>query len=534
MFPLVRLIIPFVLGLVGANCLLSYVALPTEVLFPILCLSACLLVVLEMRKVKLPHTSSAFSIATYLFTFLFAFTLFAYRYQRLAESVPSEGQDIRASVISLPVEKTNSYEVKVKSEDGTHLLVYLAKEERAKALQLDDQLVLVPKYVNPTAPHLQTDSVFRTYQSYLFYSGTSATCYVPKRNWQTLSADSSSKSSWSFRSLQQAMHRTYERAGLTGETGAIIEAMTIGNRTKLTKQQRQEFGNAGISHILALSGFHLNTFLVVLNLFLFVLPISIRTRRIVALCALLPIIWLYTAIAGFPPSLVRAATMASILQVLLVVGREYHLLNTLCLTAILMLCWNPLQLMNVGFQLSFASMLGIALIIPVLMEFDEVKEMYKLSFLNTGNLILRFLIFVVVISLVCTLSTFPLVAYYFGQVPLLSLFSNVFATLLAYGIMFFSVLFWLFSFWHGAQTFIASILNLLAKGMETLTSFISSIPHSTLSFRPTIFEVILLYVAIVSLFLYMKKRTARPIIVLLATIILFSISRIVGNLFTLS
>ena len=533
MFPLVRLIIPFVLGLVGANCLLSYVALPTEVFFPILCLSACLLVVLEMRKVKLPHTSSAFGIATYLFTFLFAFTLFAHRYQRLAESVPSEEQAIRASVISLPVEKTKSYEVKVKSEDGTHLLVYLAKEERAKALQMDDQLVLVPKYVNPTAPHLQTDSVFRTYQSYLFYSGTSATCYVPKRNWQTLSSDSS-KSSWSFRSLQQAMHRTYEHAGLTGETGAIIEAMTIGNRTKLTKQQRQEFGNAGISHILALSGFHLNTFLVVLNLFLFVLPISIRTRRIVALCALLPIIWLYTAIVGFPPSLVRAATMASILQVLLVIGREYHLLNTLCFTAILMLCWNPLQLMNVGFQLSFASMLGIALIIPILMEFDEVKEMYKISFLNTGSLILRFLVLVVVITLVCTLSTLPLVAYYFGQVPLLSLFSNVFATLLAYGIMFFSVLFWLFSFWHGAQTFIASILNLLAKGMETLTSFISSIPHSTLSFRPTILEVILLYVAIVNLFLYIKKRTAQPIIVLLVSIILFSISRIVGNLFTLS
>ena len=58
------------------------------------------------------------------------------------------------------MEKTNSYEVKVKSEDGTHLLVYLAKEERAKALKLDDQLVLIPKYVNPTAPHLQTDSVF--------------------------------------------------------------------------------------------------------------------------------------------------------------------------------------------------------------------------------------------------------------------------------------------------------------------------------------------------------------------------------------
>ena len=84
--------------------------------------------------------------------------------------------------------------------------------------------------------------------------------------------------------------------------------------------------------------------------------------------------------------------MASLLQVLLVAGREYHLLNALCLTALIMLCWNPLQLMNVGFQLSFASMLGIALIIPILMEFDEVKEMYKISFLNTGNLILRFLL----------------------------------------------------------------------------------------------------------------------------------------------
>ena len=526
MFPLVRLIIPFVLGLVGANYVLHYVALPSEWLFAVLCLSACSLILLQAKRVKNQHDFRTFGIATYLFTFLLAFTLFALRYQRLAESVPLPNQAVRACVLSPPNEKPKTYEVLLKTDENATVLAYFAKDERAEHLQVDDSVLFVAKYVNATAPHLQSDSVFRAYQSYLFYTGTSARCYVPKRNWQLITSHASS----SFRSVQQSMHRIYQRAGLTGETGAIIEAMTIGNRSALSKQQREAFSNAGISHILALSGFHLNTFLLVVNLFFFLLPISIRTRRIASLCTLLPIVWLYAAIAGFPPSLVRAATMASLLQVLLVAGREYHLLNALCLTALIMLCWNPLQLMNVGFQLSFASLVGIALIVPIFVNQQSMKDFYEKSFKSVWLQVLRFFVGIILITIVCTLSTFPLVAYYFGQVPLFSLLSNVVATLLAYGIMAFSVLFWIFSFWQEAQIFIATILNVLAKGMDSLTTFISSLPHSTFSFRPNVIEVILLYVAIISLFLYIKKRTARPVIVLLVSIILFSLSRIVGEI----
>ena len=530
MFPLIRLVIPFVLGLVGANCLLCHVALPSDWLFVVLCVSACSLILLQAKKVKNQHYSRAFGIATYLFSFLLAFTLFAFRYQRLAESVPLPNQAVRARVLSLPIEKAKTYELLLRTDENASVLAYFVKDERAEHLQVDDSVMLVPKYVDATAPHLQTDSVFRSYRSYLFYTGTSAQCYVPKRNWQVINSRASSRIPSSFRSVQQTMHTIYQRAGLTGETGAIIEAMTIGNRTNLTKQQRRDFGNAGISHILALSGFHLNTFVVVLNLFFFLLPISIRARRIATLFTLLPIIWGYAAIAGFPPSLVRAATMASLLQLLLVAGREYHLLNALCLTALIMLCWNPLQLMNVGFQLSFASLLGIALIVPMFVNQQSMKELYENSFKSVWLQVFRFFIGIILITLVCTLSTFPLVAHYFGQVPLFSLLSNVVATLLAYGIMAFSVLFWMFSFWQEAQTFIASILNVLAKGMESLTSFVSSLPHSTLSFRPNVIEVILLYVVIISLFVYIKKRTARPVIVLLVSVILFSLSRIVGEI----
>ena len=316
--------------------------------------------------------------------------------------------------------------------------------------------------------------------------------------------------------------------GLSTETESLISALLLGHRTGLSADTVELFRQTGASHILALSGFHLNTFLLVVNLFFFLLPISIRTRRIASLCTLLPIVWLYAAIAGFPPSLVRAATMASLLQVLLVAGREYHLLNALCFTAFIMLCWNPLQLMNVGFQLSFASLVGIALIVPIFVNQQSMKDFYEKSFKSVWLQVLRFFVGIILITIVCTLSTFPLVAYYFGQVPLFSLLSNVVATLLAYGIMAFSVLFWIFSFWQEAQIFIASILNVLAKGMDSLTTFISSLPHSALPFRPNVIEVILLYVSIVSLFLYIKKRTARPVIVLLVSIILFSLSRIVG------
>ena len=115
------------------------------------------------------------------------------------------------------------------------------------------------------------------------------------------------------------------------------------------------FSKAGISHVLALSGFHLTVIVALLDVLLMRGLFKRRWRKITALM-IIPFIWAFTLIAGLPPSLVRATTMCSFLQLALVIGNNQGLKNACGIAVFLMLVANPLQIMDVGFQLSFLSL----------------------------------------------------------------------------------------------------------------------------------------------------------------------------------
>ena len=121
---------------------------------------------------------------------------------------------------------------------------------------------------------------------------------------------------------------------------AIINAMTIGDKSALDTRMKEEFSISGASHILALSGLHLSIIFGLLTM-----AVGRRLRRnTIVITLVLTLIWAYVLMVGMPVSIIRAATMLTIYSIASIANRNKMSLNALALTVIIILAANPLAL----------------------------------------------------------------------------------------------------------------------------------------------------------------------------------------------
>jgi competence protein ComEC len=135
-------------------------------------------------------------------------------------------------------------------------------------------------------------------------------------------------------------------------------------------------------------------------------------RSAVVICA----IWLYASVAGFTPSVTRAAVMFTVMQAAIQLSSRSISANTLCFTAVVMLSWDARMIYDAGFLLS---LLSVAAIIEW-----AVPLCTRLQRPNSGLLRqaawwgVEWLRSAFVVSLVASVATAPLVAYLFGRFSL--------------------------------------------------------------------------------------------------------------------
>lgn len=493
----VRLAIPYIIGMAVAHFLCLHFSLPAWPFAVAVC--ACAVLVVCGRR------QLTYSLAFMAMCFLVGFLLFMQATKGVERRCPTRGQPFKGVVTAEPQSRMLSIGVMLRDGD-VRVYAFLPKGTLASTLHEGDSVWLARPWMTPTSPRLHDGSAFARYSDYLFYHSFSAIAHVNKGEWTVVPAENTS--GLSFGELRRRALRLYARMGIEGEGGAIVEAMTLGEKSHLTRGQRKAFASAGLSHLLALSGFHLTILITLFNLFLFrsYLPFGIRRALSVLV---IPALWAFAALTGFSPSLVRAVVMCTVLQVAFLLGREYSMLNALAVAAVAMLAANPLTLLDVGFQLSFVSMLAIGLLaLPTLRRFPSRHGMVVSGLYAT-----------LVVSLSCSLFTLPLVAYYFGQVPLLSVLSNVVAAVLATCLMWVSAVWWLLAFWPFAQIWVGKLAVGLAEGLQTVASVFGALPAATLDLRFSLGEVALLYVGLAAYLLHLRSRTARPLLVALSAVV---------------
>jgi competence protein ComEC len=142
----------------------------------------------------------------------------------------------------------------------------------------------------------------------------------------------------------------------SAETAGVLQAALLGNRYGLTRASAERFREGGTFHVLVISGLHIS-FLGGLVLLVMRRLTERRALRFLVPCAVL---WLYTLAVGADASVVRASLMFTLVSFAPVLGRRGATLNALGGAAVALLVYRPAELFDPSFQLTFLSVLGIA------------------------------------------------------------------------------------------------------------------------------------------------------------------------------
>lgn len=210
---------------------------------------------------------------------------------------------------------------------------------------------------------------------------------------------------------------------------AILTAFVTGSKESIGKSTKETFRSSGAAHLLALSGLHVGILFMILNRItaLFSLTLAARRMRVLVVVGCTAA---FLAITGFIPSLARAIIMAAICSIAKVWGYRIARAETLVITAFLLICYNPQVVASIGFQLSFAAMAGIMLIMPTLSEsLKRVMEMWRRR--GTSSRIICWcaerIAAPLLLTISCQITTLPLCLYYFQSFSNYYLITNLIA-----------------------------------------------------------------------------------------------------------
>lgn len=200
------------------------------------------------------------------------------------------------------------------------------------------------------------------------------------------------------------------QANLPTDVLPFARALLLGDSSQLDYATNTALKESGIRHVVAVSGLHVAILFSILNL------ITAKRRFLTPILGI-PVLVLFAAVAGFSPSVNRAAIMIGLMLLARLFDREYDPPTALAFACLVMLTGNPMSVTSVSFQLSFACVTGILL-------FQKRINGYIGERIPEGK-IFRSLSASVSVTLSAMSLTVPLTAYYFGTISLVGIVTNL-------------------------------------------------------------------------------------------------------------
>lgn len=206
---------------------------------------------------------------------------------------------------------------------------------------------------------------------------------------------------------------------IRGPAAGIVDAMLLGEKKSVPPFIYDSMIKTGTVHILVVSGFNVGLIFLVITLLLKMIRLPREARIFLAA----PLLLLYCLVTGATNPVVRATVMAVVYLFSYLCKREADIYNGLALAALVILILNPQQLFDIGFQLSFASVMAIVYLYPRLESLVGVAKLkiHWLKFILDGFLV----------SLAAWIGVVGLSAYYFKSFAPVTVLANVFIVPLA-------------------------------------------------------------------------------------------------------
>lgn len=377
--------------------------------------------------------------------------------------------------------------------NGRKIKAYIAKDDRSRLIAIGNRLH-VTAHIERNNDWMQGTFNYRRYQEVHGYSGRA---FIKPYNWQQQASSYDGIGWWQqmrlrFLNFRQALLQRYRKAGLNDHEYAVVAAMTLGDRSSMTPALREVYNISGASHVLALSGLHLGL------VYMFLSLITLRRRwRFISQIATLTGIWSFALLVGMPSSVLRSTLMISIYSVFSLDYNRPPSVNTLALSALIILLPSPSSLFDVGFQLSFLAMFSILTVQP------SLQRLIPASFLLRHQL-LRWLWGLITVSIAAQLGTVPLVAYYFGRIATYALLTNIVAIPMVTVILLLAPITLLIP-----PT--TQLLMVTVSGLNSALDFIATrLPGANFdNLTPSAIQVLMVYVIIAALLLITFRFTSR-------------------------
>ncbi|MEQ9402971.1 MAG: ComEC/Rec2 family competence protein [Cyclobacteriaceae bacterium] len=350
------------------------------------------------------------------------------------------------------------------------------------------------------------------YKKYLSRQGIYAHCFVQNDQVQKVSSRPSNPILMFAFWIQRAAIRIIDRNIPQPRENGIAKALFLGIKDHLDNEVKKSYSAAGAMHVLAVSGLHVGIVYLFIKFLLGGLKKNAKGRKLFGLIAIFTI-WLFALITGLSPSVLRAATMFSIMAISEIRSKKGNIYNTLGVAAFVLLLFDPYLIYSVGFQLSFAAVFGIVYLQP---------KIYRL--INFDSWLPDKAWAITCVSIAAQVSTFPLTAFYFHQFPTYFLISNLVvipaATIMLVGGI---IMMLIDPFSNIIGEFLGIILSKFIWTVNESVSFVESLPMSLIEWiYLDQIGVVLTYAIVLSLIWGLHHRAFQILIVHLILLVSFA------------
>jgi len=386
-------------------------------------------------------------------------------------------------------------------------VAFIARDSLSEKLRYGDRLLIKTHPVAPAGPANPGEF---NYARFLKMNGISYMLFLRPGQWKSLDHDPGNLLfAWAGEARRYLL-RTLQANGLNDQQLAVVAAMLLGYDDLMNPEIEQQYVTAGAMHILCVSGLHVGIVYLVIG-FLLGFVKSRKFKQYVKPVLILTVIWAYALLTGMSPAVTRASVMFSMFIIADAINRSNDIFNTLAVSAVLMLFFNPLLLFNVSFQLSYSAVLGILVFF---------RPVYGLLYFR--NKLADKIWSLLVVSLAAQLGTFPLAAHYFHYMPAYFWLTNLFVIPISFLIIAVGFGFVMFSWFPFVAHLLGFALSRMVMLLNNLVALVGELPyhgiHDLYFPWPKVFMV---YGLIILFFLTLLKRQINYLLPALVLLLVF-------------
>jgi len=461
--PIVRLLLPFMGGILACG----YFQAEMTILFIPLLISFGFTYLLANKTQSFKYRWG-FGVALTIFFFCFGYLLCYYNNDAVhknhfANHLTGEKDEIFVGVISdipkygkwtkikLDLQTINRTNTRNEKIDGT-IEVLIESDSTKKQLKYGDLLAIpasnLKKIESPKNPNSFN------YKRYSYFQNIHYQCFIRKNNYKILESNQGNYLFTFTNNLRFKFLDVLKKHIPKNEELAVSSALILGYKHDLNDKIRNAYAETGAMHVLAVSGLHVGIVYMIMNFLLARIKSYKSSIRFIKLAISLLGIWFFVLITGSAPSVIRAAIMFSLITIGKHIDRDSYIYNTIAASAFFILLFEPYQLFQVGFQLSYLAILGIIFFFNKIRKFILIKNDYLNNVWE-----------MTVVGIAAQITVIPICVFYFGKIPVyfwLTGFIVVFAAtiILSLGLLLFALEFTI--------PFLAEYIGMLLNEIITL------------------------------------------------------------------